>query len=444
MEPEREILPALGAFVVFRIDPFASLGPELLEDPETLAACKSLVNNQYVALAEREGYYKPGAPYNECTLEFVLQGEPKSSSRKFIDASMSVPIVPMATDTHPSGRIPLKPSTPLPWNDCYITCLFSALVRSPTLFTTEPVDWILDSKESSRHYRFIFSDIRDSKFFAAKAAAEKIATATISAPTDGAAVEEALRAGEVCSARSSISTKPRSRSSSRSGADSTGSGFYASSSRDLDAAGSTYNINEDTHAIEELKASDELKILEQMLSKMKPYAPQGMITVNFSHDLSAVTELNEPEEYFKEADAIARIREEGTRRIAESKARVMRLALAQDTARYDARTFDLLKSRAAAIPTLSATNHESDATPAPGLTALSTGTVVSAETPNTTAGAVPSIHSLAQDLADSKEPVEVASLTTSTITMRPMARISSRVKKGGASIVRYIRRLFCA
>ncbi|KAJ7129119.1 hypothetical protein C8R46DRAFT_1016914 [Mycena filopes] len=174
MEPEREILPALGAFVVFRIDPIASLEPELIEDPETLAACQSLVNKEYVALAEREGYYKPRDPYNECLLEFVLQGEPKASPSRFMDASMSIPISPMTTETHPSGRIPLKPSTPLPWNDCYISCCYSTLIRSPTLFTTEPVNWILDDEESGRHLRFIFGDIRRSKALERKVVAENI------------------------------------------------------------------------------------------------------------------------------------------------------------------------------------------------------------------------------------------------------------------------------
>ncbi|KAJ7151214.1 hypothetical protein C8R46DRAFT_1123575 [Mycena filopes] len=436
MEPERQILPALSAFVVFRIDPFASLDPELLEDPDTLAACKTLVNKRYVALAEREDFYKPRDPYNECILEFVVQGEPK-------DASMSVPVAPMTTDTHSSGRIPLQPSTPLPWNDCYMTCLFSARVRSPTLFTTEPVNWILDREESARYCRFIFRDVQRSKALARKAAAEKIATATIPAPTDDAAgVKEPPR--EVSSARSSISTKPRSISSNRTGADSAGSGFYAASSSDVAAVGSTDKVNEE-ELNAELKAAEELKIIEDMLSKMKQSAPPGMTTVNFSHDLSTVTELNPPEEYFKEVETIARIQEEGRRRMAESKARAIRLALAQDTARYDERTFDLLRLRAPATSALSATNQEalvSDATPAPRPNAVG-----NTEIPDSTAGPVPSIHSLAQDLVDSKESADTASSVEATATEVPppssIARISSRMKRGGANVARYVRRLFC-
>ncbi|KAJ7151262.1 hypothetical protein C8R46DRAFT_1008124 [Mycena filopes] len=223
MEPEREILPALGAFVVFRIDPIASLEPELIEDPETLAACQSLVNKEYVALAEvRNPLLQTTRPVQRVPARVCLQGEPKASPSRFMDASMSIPISPMTTETHPSGRIPLKPSTPLPWNDCYISCCYSTLIRSPTLFTTEPVNWILDDEESGRHLRFIFGDIRRSKALERKVVAENIVTATIPAPADGAAGKEPSGHSEVSSARTSISTKPHSISSNRSGADSTG------------------------------------------------------------------------------------------------------------------------------------------------------------------------------------------------------------------------------
>ncbi|KAJ7129115.1 hypothetical protein C8R46DRAFT_683339 [Mycena filopes] len=447
MEPERQILPALHAFVAFRIDLFASLDPEILEDPETLAACNNLVNKTYVALAERESFYKPRDPYNECILEFVVQGEPKSSPSRFMDASMSVPIAPMTTDTHPSGRIPLQPSTSLPWNDCYISCFFSTLVISPTLFTMEPVNWILDRQESTRHRHFIYRDIQRSKDLEEDAAAEDIATAIIPAPTDGTPVKEPPGHSQAHSVRSSNSTKRRSISSNRSGADSTGSGCFDFFT-DLEAVRSTDKVEgDDLNA--ELKAIEELRALEDFLGKMDYSAPPGMITVNFSHDLSTVTELNPPEEYFKEVETIARIQEEGRRRIAESRARAIRLALAQDTARYDERTFDLLRSRAPAAPALPATGQgalEGDATPAPNLNAVG-----NTEIPNSTAGPVPSIHSLAQDVVDSKEAADAASSVEATATgaslpssiARITSRMRSRVKRGAASVARYVRRLVC-
>ncbi|KAJ7187214.1 hypothetical protein C8R46DRAFT_936322, partial [Mycena filopes] len=258
------------------------------------------------ALAEREDFWKPRAPYNECILQFVVQGEPKASPSLFMDASMSVPIAPMTTDTHPSGRIPLNPSTPLPWNDCFVSCCFGTVVRSPTLFTMEPVNWILDRKESARHLRFTLRDIRRSKALEEDAAeaAENIATAMIPAPTDDTAVKEPLGHSDVYSTRSSISTKPGSISSNRSGADSTGSGCFDFFT-ELEAVGSPDKVDGD-ELNAELKAIKELRALEAMLDKMNDSAaPPGMITVNFSHDLSTVTELNAPEEYFKEVETIA-------------------------------------------------------------------------------------------------------------------------------------------
>ncbi|KAJ6468673.1 hypothetical protein C8R47DRAFT_948294, partial [Mycena vitilis] len=137
------ILPAMGAFVVFTIDPVASLDPDVLGDPEATAACKRLVNKEYVALAERNGFYRPWDPYNECSLKFVLQGEPRASAKDCMEPCMSLPIEPTTNVAHPSSRVPLKPSNPLPWTDCYLSCFFAATVRSPTLFTEAPVPWVL-------------------------------------------------------------------------------------------------------------------------------------------------------------------------------------------------------------------------------------------------------------------------------------------------------------
>lgn len=47
------ILPDLGAYAAFTIDPIASLSAEAQEIPETIGACKQLVNQQYVGLMEK-------------------------------------------------------------------------------------------------------------------------------------------------------------------------------------------------------------------------------------------------------------------------------------------------------------------------------------------------------------------------------------------------------
>ncbi|KAJ7129073.1 hypothetical protein C8R46DRAFT_925742 [Mycena filopes] len=278
---ERKILPALGAFVVFTIDPIASLDLDLRTDAETIAACKELVNKKYVALAERDGLFKPWEAYNECTLEFVLRGEPRSSDDAFMEASMSIPIVPMTRDEHPSGRTPLKPSNPLPWTDCYISSFFCVTVRSPTLYTEEPIDCVLDLQELGRRSRFVGADVARSYDleYQAKVARRKAAVKT--------AISEST-------ARLNLDN-PRSSSAS-----SLNSTSHESGESDSDAS-SSISTEESADSDE----SDSIEEASEARSSGFP-APQRMITVTYSHNLSTVDEINPPEDYYKEVEALAR------------------------------------------------------------------------------------------------------------------------------------------
>ncbi|KAJ7152640.1 hypothetical protein C8R43DRAFT_475167 [Mycena crocata] len=279
----REILPATGAFVVFTIDPLASVDPEILDDAEAVLACKALVNKQFVALAaEREGFYLGTQPYNSCTVEFVLQGEPKSSAERCMEPSMSVPIVPMANDAHPSSRLPLEPSNPLPWNDCYISCFFVETVRSPTLYTEVPTDYKLDRKELSKHDRFLRRDVeRAKRLRETKAAAEIKGPSGIS--TSVGTVQALPPADVQCTSTSELVTPSQ-------------------------------------------------------------HSPP-IITVNFSHDLSTVTEINDPADYYKEVEAISRIQQEAWPRISDAKARAIKAAAKMNAEFYDDKTLDLLVAR---------------------------------------------------------------------------------------------------
>ncbi|KAJ7460108.1 hypothetical protein B0H11DRAFT_2058875, partial [Mycena galericulata] len=73
-------------------------------------------------------------------------------------------------------------------------------------------------------------------------------------------------------------------------------------------------------------------------------ARHQMITVNFTHDLSTVKELNHPSGFFKEVEAIVRIQQEAWPRIAEAKARAIKAAAEMNSA-YDKPTLDLLVAR---------------------------------------------------------------------------------------------------
>ncbi|KAK7046596.1 hypothetical protein R3P38DRAFT_2507057 [Favolaschia claudopus] len=156
----RYILPEIGAFVVFEIDPVASLSEGAQGVPEAIEACKKLANKPYVGVVvRRNGMYLPWEPYNTCLVRFIQQGDPKSVPTKFIEPRMSVPVLPVTTDSHISGRAPIRPSKSLPWNDCHISVSADAFVRSPSTFTDNPADWKLDDEEEDRLQDMMLDDI---------------------------------------------------------------------------------------------------------------------------------------------------------------------------------------------------------------------------------------------------------------------------------------------
>ncbi|KAJ6484439.1 hypothetical protein C8R47DRAFT_981032 [Mycena vitilis] len=285
----REILPAMGAFVVFTIDPVASLDPETLEDPEAISACKRLVNKKYVAIAQRKEFYRPWDPYNECIVDFVLQGEPRTCPDRCMEASMSIPIVP-TTRVHPLSRLPLTPSNPLPWNDCYVSCFFAAKVRSPTLFTQDPIGWKLVEEELAKQSRFLLEDMaRKNDLAWEKTAAEQLSAVisdvpqeTHDSPNQDTSTPKFALIPHVADSRATL--RPSS---------------VHSELRSESAPHTPEHIDLEDMTEDESNLDD---VFDSIISD--PQAPQGMITVTFSHDLSAVQELNNPDDYFQEVALI--------------------------------------------------------------------------------------------------------------------------------------------
>ncbi|KAJ7152622.1 hypothetical protein C8R43DRAFT_886187 [Mycena crocata] len=238
----REILPTIGACVVLTIDPIASLDPEILEDPEAVEACKKLVCKKYtnhllwLLFAQYSTLFQPWEPYTTCQIEFILQGHPGAFPERCIEPSMSIPILPVTNDAHPSSRIPMEPSTPLPWNDCYVSTFWAVLARCRTLFTEDPIDCIFTLDEMLRHNRFLRADLRRQR----------------------ALCEETGRIPD----RASPTANPHT-------------------VRAVDPAQVVDHVSEDT-------------------------PPKPIITVIFSHNLSTVKELNDPADYYKEVEALAK------------------------------------------------------------------------------------------------------------------------------------------
>ncbi|KAJ7660906.1 hypothetical protein DFH06DRAFT_1400347 [Mycena polygramma] len=157
----RKILPTSGACAVFTIDPVASLNADTREDSEAVAACKMLTSKRYAVVVDRQwGLHMHWEPYNKCVVHFILRGVPPAIRDKCIEPSMSLPILPVTNEAHPSSRDPLKLSTSLPWSDCYITGFCFARVRSPTRFTEEPIEYALDADELIRAHRFLRKDVQ--------------------------------------------------------------------------------------------------------------------------------------------------------------------------------------------------------------------------------------------------------------------------------------------
>ncbi|KAJ7466699.1 hypothetical protein B0H11DRAFT_2197413 [Mycena galericulata] len=339
-----KVLPALGACAVFTIDPLSSLSQEAQEDPEAIAACENLVSKQYVGIiVERLELYLPWEPYNSCSVRLLQQGEPKGSPQDFIEPSMSLPILPMTTETHPSSRPPLRPSKPLPWNDCYITAFLRARVRSPTVITRDPIDHVIDVAEILRQKRCMIEDIRKWKSLKLAAAANPPLPPE-AGPSSNllySAASPPDENGIPASSQPSISAVSLSIPPPGLAEDSIAEPSSNLPNPHSDSEEATAAVAPAPDEID--GAASIIQIFDNIV--FDRVSAQQMITVNFSHDLSTVKELNDPFDYLKEIDAIARIEAEARSRIEEAKARAIQHAEALDTEAYDERTLDLLISR---------------------------------------------------------------------------------------------------
>ncbi|KAJ6505859.1 hypothetical protein C8R47DRAFT_1209804 [Mycena vitilis] len=317
----RKILPTSGACAVLTIDPIASLNAETREDPEAVAACKKLMSKKYAVVVDRPHLYMHWELYNKCVVNFVLRGVPPAIPHKCIKPSMSIPILPVTNEAHPSSRDPLKPSTPLPWSDCYITGFSFARVRSPTLFTEEAIEHVFDADEVSRAHRFLRADVQTKR----RALAEK-------------EYEEAQRAQSamppVSGDERDLGPAPTAESAPPNAGIPPADPNYMPGHQGKDEG----NDDDRSSSSSEVSAPASVK---------RP--PQGLVVVNFTHDLSTMEELSNPDDFFREVEAIERIEEEAWPRVARAQAQARedarRAAANKDAAAYDDLTVDLLIER---------------------------------------------------------------------------------------------------
>ncbi|KAK7046561.1 hypothetical protein R3P38DRAFT_2874451 [Favolaschia claudopus] len=336
---KRYIIPEYGAFVGFTLDPIASLSQGAQSDPEAVELCKKLVCKQYVGIVvDREGLYMPWLPYNSCYVRLIQQGQPKGDPEQFIEPSMSVPVLPMTEDpeSHVSGRTPIKPSEPLPWKDCYISIAADAVVRSPSMWTTDVPNWTIDEDQQDELHVMMVTDIRRMDLLQAQAQASRAPFTNPGAPNESSASPPAQEARDTSRTSPDLSpvgisdgveTHPRTHH---------GSGSDSASN----------SVSEPDADDEELEDDDEALFNE--LFGGSP-STEFALTVHFTHDLLSVKEFNDPADYYKEAKAIEKIEQDAAPRVKESRALKLKdeikRAKEADSALYDGQTYGMLIER---------------------------------------------------------------------------------------------------
>ncbi|KAJ6505877.1 hypothetical protein C8R47DRAFT_1243924 [Mycena vitilis] len=314
----RNILPTSGACAVFTIDPIASLNAETREDFEAVAACKALTSKKYAVVVDVLRIAPVGSSYALGALQQML----------CIAPSMSLPIIPVTNEAHPSSREPLRLSTPLPWSDCYITGFSFARVRSPTLFTEEPIEYVFDADEIDRAHHFLMTDVQTKRWALAEKEYEDAHRAQFAMPP-------------VSGDERDLGSVPRVESSPPVAA-------AVLPPPDLEHTSEHQGDDEETDNDDRSSSSSSSEV-SAAVSVKRP--PQGLVVVNFTHDLSTMEELSNPEDFFKEVEVIgrytyfsafstpsevrpSRIEEEAWPRIARAKAQtredVLRAAANQD------------------------------------------------------------------------------------------------------------------
>ncbi|KAK7046688.1 hypothetical protein R3P38DRAFT_80201 [Favolaschia claudopus] len=267
-EPEDRwhYLPEFAMWAALTIDPVASLSAGARGVPEAVEACKQLVSKQYVALVTRhQPLYIPWAPYHTYPIHLLQQGHPPAVPEKFLEPSMSVPVLPTTQETHISGRAPVKSSEMLPWSDCFLAFSGDHAVRSSMIWPSEPPRWTVDQRENIRLDDLMFGDS-----FVARAKKDLLQT------DKEADCDEADSIGRPESSRS------------------VGTGVDV--------------VQGDSE-----EDQDEDRFWQREYSK-------AMTTVRITQDLSRVTELNDIADYFKEVQAIERIEKEAASRVKECRA----------------------------------------------------------------------------------------------------------------------------
>ncbi|TFK70199.1 hypothetical protein BDN72DRAFT_766907, partial [Pluteus cervinus] len=112
---KRDTLPAWTTFVVFTLDPVATV--KHLKDAEALKAARRMKPKTYLAYVNKAWSWDFSLPYQVYDIILLAHGLPERDAQSGIEPDMCTPVAPATF--HPSGRDPLQPSRPLPFENCY-------------------------------------------------------------------------------------------------------------------------------------------------------------------------------------------------------------------------------------------------------------------------------------------------------------------------------------
>ncbi|KAL1685407.1 hypothetical protein GGG16DRAFT_129426 [Schizophyllum commune] len=163
--------PVPGSYAVISLDPVASL--KNLNDPVVGEECQKISCGKYVAcLTEVRSMLTAAMQvsnmaamamrYCPYRIDLVARGLPPDDPERFFHHNMSIPILP--NSLHPLGRRPIRPTPPLPWDNCYHAVHYHTEVRCPMGTSKEHPQSYLSLSEAHVLDRYILND--DSHAFA--------------------------------------------------------------------------------------------------------------------------------------------------------------------------------------------------------------------------------------------------------------------------------------
>ncbi|KDQ51811.1 hypothetical protein JAAARDRAFT_210932 [Jaapia argillacea MUCL 33604] len=150
--------PRIYSIVIFSINPTSTFDSLLGEDVSESLNPGRLPCRPYVGFVQQKfGLPLRDDPYTDCRVYFITQGLPSPSTDGLRESSMCVPIWP--TTEHPSGRKPIRLREPLPWDHCYLHSMLYVDVRVLSAdFEDAKINGVMLFPEAMHHMEFQHED----------------------------------------------------------------------------------------------------------------------------------------------------------------------------------------------------------------------------------------------------------------------------------------------